>query len=208
MTRILIVDDHALIGRGLSHVFSGCDWASEVHIVSDPASVLGEVARLRPDAMTLDLAMPGIHGLDLIGQIKAQVPGCRIVVLTGLTDLTVLAEVFRAGPHAMVQKQGDPGAVVDAMMAAPRPEPHLCAEMERLLGQLPIAEEAPEPLALSSRERQIVGLLAEGMTTKDIADRLGVSEHTIRKHRENMMRKIAAKSTSQLVAYAVNRGLI
>lgn len=206
--RVLIIDDHALMAQGLSHYFSNIEEIKVVGHIADPEGALDEIARTSPEVVTLDLSMPGVHGIDMIGKIKNLAPKCRIIVLTGLTDQVVLKEVYQKQPHAMIQKQGDPEHLLNAINSPAGSSPYLCSRMKDILSACELSNTDECIVSLSRREREIVGLLADGLTTKEAADQLFVSEHTIRKHRENMMRKINAKSSAQLIAYAVQRGFI
>lgn len=206
MHRILVIDDHALVARGLESIFTAQQDLDVLGCITDPRHVLSEVSRLLPDVVTLDLAMPGIHGSDLISPIQAASPDTRIIILTGLSDLPLLAEVFNKSPHAILQKAGDPDDLLAAVRAQPASTPILCAAYAALFDANEGRLKAITPLSV--REREVVQLLAQGNTTKEIADALGISEHTIRKHRENARAKLAAKTTGELVILAARRGYI
>ncbi len=177
-----------------------------VQCLHDGRQALAAVSRHKPDVVLLDLAMPVIHGADLIDPIQAANPEIRIVILTGLSDLALLAEVFGKSPHAIMQKAGDPGELLDAVQSPKGPRPILCRECRKMFALLD--NELQVILPLTQREREIVSLLARGETTKGAAVALGISEHTVRKHRENALGKFGAKTTGQLVVLASRRGYI
>lgn len=206
MHKILIIDDHTLMARGLETIFASQPDMNVLGCVNDAQHAKSEVARLQPDVITLDLAMPNLHGSDLIPPLQAEFPDLRIIVLTGLSDPKILYEVFSHTPHAILQKTGDPEAVLHAIRTPFCGTPILCVECKKLfrsLGEIP-----PIITPLSAREREVVTLLAQGQTTRAAAATLGISEHTVRKHRENSLAKLNAKTTGELVSLSERRGYI
>ncbi len=177
-----------------------------ISCVSDSRKVLDCIRQHKPDVVTLDLAMPDIHGSDLLPMIQSLSPDTRVIVLTGLSDPPLLAEVYEKAPHAIMQKMGNPDELLAAVRASRGRAPILCAECRKMFDSLDADLQAISPL--SQREREIVRHLARGETTKEVALSLGISEHTVRKHRENAMAKFGAKTTGQLVALAARRGYI
>lgn len=207
--RAVIIDDHEIVARGLELLLAAQPDIEVAEIVTRAGAAIAAVARLRPDVATLDLAMPGIHGADLIEGMRCASPGTRIIVLTGLTARPLIAEVLARRPQAVLQKQGDPAILLDAIRT-PRNETVLCPEIMRILasqGNSGAGEEEPIR-SLTRREQEIAGWLARGMTTREIALALNLSEHTVRKHRENTMQKLGVKTTGQLIALASQRGYI
>jgi len=206
MHKILIIDDHALVAHGMKSIFAVQAGMEVVQCVQDARQALAAIAKHKPNVVLLDLAMPTLHGTDLIDPIKATDPSIRIIVLTGLSDPALLAEVFEKSPHAIMQKMGDPGELLDAVRAPESSQTMLCKACQKMFDQLD--SELETILPLTQREREIVSLLSKGETTKGAALVLGISEHTVRKHRENTLAKFGARSTGQLVALAARRGYI
>lgn len=204
--KVIIIDDHALVAHGLESIFTAQEDMEVIKCISDPKLAVAEVRHLKPDLVTLDLGMPKLHGADLIEPLQKASPDTRIIVLTGLSDMVLLAEVHAKKPHGIMQKMGNPQELLDAIRVSAGGPPILCSECRGMMAKLDQTLETMRPL--SRREREIVGLLADGNTTKDIADLLNISEHTVRKHRENSLDKLGAKSTGQLVALATRRGFI
>ncbi len=207
MLEIVIIDDHALVVRGLELLFGNQPDLSVAGCASDAYAGLDLIEARQPDVVTLDLAMPGSHGLDLLDTIRSLAPRTRIIVLTGLSDVALLRDVIGKAPHAVVQKQGEPCHLLEAIRTAPGAAPILCPEITALIQNAPCAQ-AVRAGHLSARECDIVRRLADGMTTRLVAQDLGISEHTVRKHRENILAKLGVKSTAQLIAYAIQRGYI
>ena len=206
MHKILIIDDHALVAHGLESFFAAQSDMEVVLCVQDARHALTKISALKPNVVLLDLAMPTLHGTDLLNPIQALDPDLRVIILTGLTDPELLAEVFEKSPHAIMQKMGDPGELLSAVRAPKSRKTHLCSECQKMFAQLDTKLKAISPL--TRREREVVSLLAQGESAKGAALVLGISEHTVRKHRENALEKFGARSTGQLVALAARRGYI
>jgi DNA-binding NarL/FixJ family response regulator len=210
--RILVADDHELTRRGLVATLTDRpDWTVVGEAASGRDAV--ELARtLRPDIAVLDLTMPELNGLDAARRILASSPATRILIVTAHESEQLLREVLEAGAMGYILKSDASGALpraIDAIL-------HGRSFFSSSVGQLVLegylrSGQTGQPLTerrLSPREREIVQLLAEGQSNKDIARILGVSVKTVETHRSNIMAKMGFDSLAQLVRYAVRNKIV
>jgi DNA-binding NarL/FixJ family response regulator len=214
MTRILIADDHEMVRRGLRDVLEGHpDWT----ICGEAVTGLEAVAKtrdLRPDVVVLDFSMPELNGLEVTRQIRQTSPQTQILMLTMHESEQLAREVLIAGARGFVLKSDAGKVLVDAIEHLSRHKPFFTAKVsEVLLNELnnpTVARMGSGELGgpLTPRERQIVQLIAEGRSTKEVADRLNISVKTADTHRANLMRKLNLHSVSELVRYAIRNRIV
>lgn len=202
---VLIIEDHALIVSGIKAILGACDKVGDIWSESAPDAALALARRVQPDVITLDLSMPQIHGLDLIAPLQEAAPRARIVVITSINEPQMLRQVVAAAPHGLMQKGAASDFLLAVLSASEDAAPHLCPQTQSILADAPPPVDGPD-LRLTKRERDVVTALAKGHTSAQTAADLGISEHTVRKHRENLMRKTGAQSTAHLVRFAMLRG--
>lgn len=209
--RVLIADDHALFRDGLRSLLE----AHGVDVVAEAPNGAEAVAlaRLhRPDVVLMDLAMPGLNGLDATRVLTAELPETRVVVLTASEDDDDLFEAVKAGAHGYLRKDLEAERFFLLLAGVVRGEPALTPDLARkLLGAFArpaAAADSPEP-ALTEREREVLDLLVRGVTSnRDLAERLFVSENTVKYHLRNILAKLHLRNRAQVVAYVLRRGLI
>ena len=211
--RVLIADDHAVVRSGLRQLMGDQPDLEVVGEAGDGREALEKVKTLKPDVIVLDIAMPGVSGLEAAGLIKEAVPACRIVVLTMHGKETFVRQVLSSGALAYVLKASPVQDVLAAVRAAHRGEYFLSSKIEaEVVGAyLDHRREAPAVRGydlLSEREQQIFRLVAEGNSTNQIAEVLCVSPKTVEKHRTNIMKKLGLKDRLDVVKYAVRIGII
>lgn len=209
---VFVVDDHAVVRDGITAVLE----ARDGFVVRGEAASLEEaIARLRtlagsdtlPDVLVTDVAMPGGDGVELTRQVRQLWPGVQVVALTGLLEDDAVAGVLRAGAVGYVHKDAGITAVIDAVVAAHRGEMVVDPRATRILA----ATLSPQPRAadiLTPREREVVELVAEGLSNQEIARRLVTSERTARTHVSNVLAKVGLSSRTQLALWAVREGLV
>jgi DNA-binding NarL/FixJ family response regulator len=209
----ILADDHAIVREGLKLLISAMDNVSVVAEAADGEALLGHVRRLRADLLILDLGMPGVAGMQFIAAIKALSPRMKILVLTANIEPRTVRAALEAGASAYLTKDGDPEELGAAIEAVKGGGTYLAKTVRFAISEPTrtsrptAAQEALSPVPLTRRERQILGLVAQGMTARDIAERLGISPLTARKHRENLMGKLNLHNAAELTAYAVRLGL-
>lgn len=205
--RILLADDHEIVRQGLRAVLAGRrDWTICGEATTGRQAV--ELARqLRPDVVIMDLTMPELNGLDATRQIRAALPHAEVLVLTMHASEELVPQVLAAGARGFVLKSDAGRSLVAAIEALARHEPFFTARMAGArCGEVP----GPKPAVqvayrspLTPREREIVQLVAEGKSTKELADRLGITVKTAETHRSNILRKLGLRSVSDMVRYAI-----
>jgi len=206
--RILIADDHELIRRGLASALAEMpDWS----IVGQAGN--GRVAAEQPDIAVIDLSMPELNGLEATRLIKARSPRTRVLIVTAHESEQLVREVLDAGAVGYVLKSDAGRVLVQAIEALLDERPFFTSKIAQrvlegyLKGTAPAEESRPSG-SLSPRERQIVQLLAEGRSNKEVARILDVSVKTAETHRSNIMRKMGFGSLPDLVRYAIRNRIV
>ncbi len=215
MLRILLADDHELVRKGVRSLIEAED---DLHVVAETSNGI-EAYHLaeaeKPDIVILDLNMPQVGGLDLIGQLKTHLPLTRIIVLSMYSNEVYVTEALRSGAEAYVLKEAAPAELVTAIREAAAGRRFLCNALAQRAfraysNKTKTEEEKEDPYnCLTARELQIMQLLIEkDLTNAEIAERLFISRRTVEIHRSNMMKKLSFKSHADLVRLAVLRGLL
>ena len=205
--RVLIADDHPLLRQGLRGLLER-EGFEVVGAAADGHEALALATRLIPDVAVLDIAMPGLNGLDAAREIQRQNLAKATILLTMHTEDHYVLEALRAGVKGYVLKSQAPQAVADAIRQAYRGEVYLSPGISRILVDAYVSKREPAQELLSRRERQVLQLVAEGKTTKEIAQILDVSVKTADSHRGRLMKKLDIHETAGLVRYAIRRGVI
>jgi DNA-binding NarL/FixJ family response regulator len=189
MIRVLVVDDHAIVRQGLCRLFATCDDIELVGLAENGNQALHLVARLRPDVVVMDIAMPVLDGVGATRLIADHDPEARIVVLTASMDERI-AHALEAGACGYLLKDAGIDEVLDVVRAAAADRLHA--------GGRPEPRAAATPLErLSPREREVLDLLAGGRTNRQIATRLGISERTVKAHLSRVFRVVRATDRVQ-----------
>lgn len=216
MTRPLtaiLADDHAIVRQGLKLLISLMDNVSVVAEAGDGATVMEHVRNAGADLLVLDLGMPGVAGIQFISDIRTVAPRLKILVLTANIEPRTIRATMEAGASAYLTKDGDPEEIGAAIEAVRNGQTYLAQAIRFAVtgssrnSGFPPPSDILSPIPLTRRERQILALVAQGLTARDVATRLGISPLTARKHRENLMRKLNLHSSAELTAYAVRLGL-
>ncbi|KAB0268851.1 response regulator [Microvirga brassicacearum] len=210
-TSVVLADDHALIREGLKRLISLIDGYTVLGEVANAASLVEVLKRQPVDILVLDLGMPGLTGLNFIRELRDAYPGLRILILTANTEARTVRAAFDAGASGYLVKSGDLQELKAALDAMRRGETYidnaLGAALTESVSRSGVDFDALSPVPLTPRERELLALIARGAVTRDIAERLGISPLTARKHRENLMRKLDLHNAAELAAYAVRLGL-
>lgn len=206
--RILLADDHAMVRRGLRMVL---DAEPDLRVVAEAGDGVEAVAaglRKGIDLAVLDVAMPRLTGLDAARELARQRPAVRLLMLSMHDSEQYLYEALKVGASGYVLKSGADRDLVEACRAAMRGEPFLYpAAVARLIADLLARPEEPAD-PLTTRELQVVKLIAEAHTNEQIAQVLMISQRTVERHRENLMGKLGMRDRVELTRYAIRRGLI
>ncbi|MEV7872669.1 response regulator transcription factor [Streptomyces sp. NPDC088124] len=211
-TRILLADDHALVRRGVRLILDGEPDLTVVGEAGDGAEAI-ELARAeRPDLVILDIAMPRLTGLQAARELSRLQPGTRILMLTMYDNEQYFFEALKAGASGYVLKSVADRDLVEACRAAMRDEPFLypgavTALIRNYLDRVRQGDSIPDS-AITPREEEILKLVAEGHTSKEIAGLLLISAKTVERHRANLLQKLGLRDRLELTRYAIRAGLI
>jgi len=211
-TRILLADDHALVRRGVRLILDGEPDLQVVAEAGDGAEAIAKARSQEIDLAILDIAMPRLTGLQAARELSRLRPGLRILMLTMHDNEQYFFEALKAGAAGYVLKSVADRDLIQACRAAMRGEPFLypgavTALIRNYLDRLRRGGEAPEDV-LTPREEEILKLVAEGHSSKAIADTLVISVKTVERHRANMLQKLGMRDRLELTRYAIRAGLI
>jgi DNA-binding NarL/FixJ family response regulator len=206
--RILIADDHGIVRSGLRMLLENQPDVEVIAEAGDGAEARDVAIRERPDLAILDVKMPKLTGLQATREIKEQAPEVAVLILSMYDDERYLFEALKAGASGYVLKAQADTELLDAIHAVERGEPFLTPEAQRALIKDVLGEGSVRDEELTPREQEVVKLVAEAHTNKQIAEILHLAEKTVENHRSNAMRKLGMRDRVELVRYAIRRGLI
>lgn len=203
---VLLADDHAIVLEGLTALL-GAEF-SLVGTAADGAALIEAAQRLRPDVIVTDMSMPGPSGIELLRRLRADAPAARIIVLTMHADANLAAEALRAGASGFVAKHAAGKELITAIRTVRQGARYIAPPLTD--GVLAALAEGPARAAgsLTPRQREVVTLLAQGRTMKEVAAALGLSPRTVETHKYQVMHEHGLQTTADLVRYALERGLI
>ena len=211
--RILIVDDHAVVRRGVRALLeSEAGWEISGEATTGREAV-DMARRLQPDVVVMDLSLPELNGLDATRQILKDSPRSEILVLTMHHSEELARDVLQAGARGYVLKSDADQSLIAAVKSLREHKPFLSSRvtefvLDDYLRRTDALDEALTHDAVTAREREIIQLLAEGRSNKEAASVLGISVKTIEAHRANIMRKLRLRSVSELVRYAIRNKMV
>ena len=206
--RVLLVDDHAVVRRGLRTFFELLDDIEVVGEAGDGIEGVAEAGRLAPDVVLMDLLMPNLDGLGAIAAIKADHPEIEIVAVTSFIEEEKVTAALEAGASGYLLKDAEAEEVAAAVRAAHNGEVHLDPAVARLLAQrMRDRRREPKTEPLTEREREVLALVGQGASNKEIASALFITERTARTHVSNILGKLGLSSRTQAALYAVENKL-
>ena len=215
MIRVFIVDDHTLIRNGLRALLEADPSFAVVGEAGNGQELLDQLPTVAADVVLLDLNMPVLDGLATTHRLRAEYPDLRILLLSMMTHERTIGEALAAGAHGYVLKNADKYEVVAALQGVASGKRFLCSEiglglLEKILLQEPRnpAPATAPGVPLTHREREILQLVASGLTNQQIADQLFTSKRTVESHRQNLLEKTGVSNTAALVKYAMEYGLL
>ena len=211
-TRILIVDDHEIVRRGLRPLIES-EWGWEIcGEAKNGREAVELAAKQKPDIVVLDIGMPELNGIEVTRDIRRILPGTEVLAFTGTENETLVHQIFAAGARGCVLKGEATTHLIPALKALCEHQPYLGSRISRIVfesylqGGVAAAEVAPGGLTV--REREVVQLLAEGKSNKDVATALAISVKTVETHRATIMRKLGFTAFADLVRYAVRNQIV
>ena len=202
--RVVLCDDHVMVREGLKKVIDGVDGIVVVASASDGAEGVEATVRLRPDVVLMDLAMPGVDGVEATRRIAAEAPDSSVVVLTSFAEQARVLDAIDAGASGYVLKDASVDEVVRAIHVAAAGD----SPLDPRIAKAVVSRSASDPYAvLSEREREVLALIADGVPSKVIARRLGITEPTVRAHLTRIYRHIGVDDRTQAALWAVEHGM-
>jgi DNA-binding NarL/FixJ family response regulator len=204
--RILLADDHVMVRQGLRALLER-EKLQVVGEASDGLEAVRLAATLRPDLVLVDLAMPRLNGMDATREILKTVPAARVILLTMHAEDRYVLEAFRSGAAGFLVKTRASEELVQAINEVRRGNVYLSPGVSRALVSAYLGKHDSQPDRLTSRERQLLQLIAEGMSTKQAADILRISVKTAGSHRMRLMQKLDIHEIAGLVRHAIRLGL-
>jgi len=208
--RVLIVDDHPVVRKGLQSCLAKHDQLRIVGEAGDGSDALEKARTLTPDVILTDISMPRLDGLAMAEALRKDLPNVKILVLTVHSNKDFILRVVKSGAHGYVSKEAPTETLVKAIETVFSGQTYFTPEVaQAALTQL-VANggKAGNPTQLTEREREVLVLIAEGKSNKEIATRLGIGVRTIETHRERIMRRLDIHSVAGLTKYAISNGLI
>jgi DNA-binding NarL/FixJ family response regulator len=208
---VLIADDHKIMRDGLRAILEKQPSTTVVGEASDGHEAVALTRKLKPDVVVMDITMPGLNGIDATRQILAEVPQVRVVGLSMNSDRRYVLATLAAGASGYLLKNAASEELTRALAAVVAGQKYVSPLVADAVIDSAIRETAPaaspDAKALSMREREVLQLLAEGLTSKEIAAKLGIAVSTIETHRRQIMDKLSLRSIAELTKYAIREGL-
>jgi DNA-binding NarL/FixJ family response regulator len=207
-TRILLADDHTIVCAGLAKLLE--PHYEIIGIVEDGRALLKAAGELKPDVVLLDIGMPLLNGLDAARELKKRMPQVKLIFLTMESDCYIAAEALRAGAAAYLLKTSPAAELLQAIRDAMRGVSYLSPQIGRAMEDRFIRDPRAldRPSQLTSRQREVLQMLAEGRSMKEIAYILEIAHRTVRFHKNQIMEELGITTNSGLVKYAMRNGMI
>ncbi|MCX7178476.1 MAG: response regulator transcription factor [Proteobacteria bacterium] len=204
MIRLLLVDDHKIVREALCSVLEKESDITVVGQAGDGETALALVAELKPQLVLMDIAMPGLSGIEVTREIVAKYHGVNVLALSTYFDRRIVTQMLEAGAGGFVNKAAGRDELLQGIRAVVAGKPYLCQEIASML----VKPQGGAETQLGRREIEVLQLLVDGSTSAEIADRLHIATSTVEVHRRNIMRKLDLHSVAELTKYAIRQGLI
>ncbi len=210
---VLIADDHTIVREGLAKLLEAEPWIRVVGQARDGREAVQKAEELRPDVVILDIGMPVLNGIEAARRIRKVLPDTRIVILSMHSHDRYISELFGMGVSGYLLKDSSGSDIVNAIQAALRGDKYLSPSISRKVVEQFVLLKRTTPgqdrySLLSNREREVLQLIAEGRSTREIAEILCVSVSTVKTHRAKIMQKLGISNESQLIRFAISIGLV
>jgi DNA-binding NarL/FixJ family response regulator len=207
--RVLLADDHRLVAEGLKAILTA--EFDLVGVVEDGRALIAATKTLRPDVIVSDITMPNLNGIEALEELKKTDPGIRMIFLTMHKDVIYARRALEAGAYGFVLKHSAPEELIMAVRAALEGRkfitPMLAGEVLDAMRRGP-GQVVDQAASLTLRQREILRLLAEGLSAKQMAQKLNISQRTVEFHKYRMMETLGAKTSSDLIHFAIKHGIV
>jgi DNA-binding NarL/FixJ family response regulator len=208
MTRILIADDHDVVRSGVRSILEAQTGWEVVGEAENGKAAVDQALATRPDIVVLDYALPVMNGIEATRQIRARVPGAEVLIFTMHDTATLVREVLEAGAKGFLLKSDARKFLIAAIESLAAHKPFFTGTVSEALLETYLAQGTAAASVLTSREKSVVQLIAEGQTNKRIADVLSISLKTVETHRASALRKLNLATTAALIRYAIRNKLV
>ena len=211
--RVLVADDHEAVLEGVRALLEREAGLEVCGVASNGRDAITCATKTKPDVVVLDMTMPDLDGISAIRQIKRALPETEVVVYSAHSSEEVIEEAFEAGAKSYIGKAGTSRDLIDAIRSVAEHKPFFTPEISQILFGKFLGADGPKKAGMSEqkltpREREVVRLLAQSSSNKEIAAALGISVRTAETHRATLMRKLGIKSLAGLVRYAIRNNII
>jgi DNA-binding NarL/FixJ family response regulator len=205
---VLVADDHAIVRVGLANLLGAQPDIRVIGTAADGRNAVRQAAKLQPDVVVMDIAMPQMNGIEAAREIGTRVPHAKIVILSMYSSVEYVFHALEAGASGYLLKDSAANEVVDAVRAAHAGKRYLSPKIAEAIATLSPRDAKASPLeSLSNRERQILQLVVEGHSSAQIAATLGLSPKTVDTYRSRLMQKLHIGDVASLVKFAIQHGL-
>jgi two-component system response regulator NreC len=211
--RVLLVDDHSIVRKGLQALLDRDPRFVVLDEAGDGREAIQKVKHHLPDVVVMDIGMPNLNGIEATRQIKIKFPDMKVLILTMHSSEEYVSAILDAGASGFVLKQSAPAELTTAIEAIHKGgsflSPSICATV--IHGFKHLIDESRTQTgfnSLTEREREVIQMIAEGKSTNEIAESLFISPRTVEVHRSHLMEKLCLRNTSEIVRYAVRRGVV
>lgn len=206
--KVLIADDHTVVRKGIRALLETEPGITVVGEAADGEDAIHKALALKPDVILMDLVMPKLDGVQAIKELREKLPEIKVLVLTSFAEDRRIVAAIEAGALGYLLKDSSPEDLVRAIREVHRGESSLHPKVaQQLIKKLQRPAEEPEREELTARERKVLALIARGLSNREIARELSISEPTVRTHVSNILRKLGLKSRTQAALYALKEGL-
>jgi len=213
--RVLLADDHTIVRKGLCALLEEETDISVIGEAEDGREAVEKALTLEPDVVVMDIGMPSLNGLEAVKAIKKGRPEMKVLILTMHENEEYITEALRSGVSGYLLKKSAPRDLITAIQLAYKGESFLSPAIStkvinRFIRQNTASESESidSEISLTTREREVVQLIAEGLTNKEIAGNLGISIKTVKNHRSNLMEKLDLHNTAEITQFAIKNGII
>ena len=208
LPRVILADDHTLVAEALCGLIS--QQFDVVATVADGHALVAAATVLKPDVIVIDVGMPLLNGLEAFRQLKQKMPGVKFIFLTMNEDPELAVEAMRCGASGYLLKKSAASELLQAMQSALRGKPYITPQIARGMQESFIRnpQGASHPRSLTARQREVVQLLAEGKSMKEVADVLKVATRTVAFHKYRIMQDLGFKTNADLIQFAVKNRIV
>lgn len=205
---VLLADDHMMVREGIHQLLELEENITVIGEAGDGIECINEVSRLRPDVVILDINMPKLDGISVLKEIRGKNIPCKIIILTFYNECDIIQKVIDLGANGYILKEADSSLLVKAINIVVTGERYIQPSIASMLRQHKLISKQSPTDILTKRELEIIKLLVAGMYNKEIADKLDISEKTVKNHMSSIFKKINVSDRTQAAVYAIKNNLV